>query len=163
MNELEHLFKTNYKALCLYATHLTGDIDAAEDVVMDCFLALTEQRERGEQIFSPRNYLYRMVRNACLDRAKTKTDTTDMQNLPDLPDDEEECRERCEREARLWEEIDHLPRACRRIFLLHKREGMRYKDIADTLGISVKTVEAQIGRAYAVLRGKAGKIYAFFL
>ena len=163
MTELEHLFKTHYKALCLYATHLTGDLDTAEDVVMDCFLLLAEQQEQGERILSPRNYLYRMVRNACIDHLNRQVDTTDPQHIPDVPDDEEEFRERCEREARLWAEIDRLPRMCRRIFLLHKREGMPHKDIANALGISVKTVEAHISRAYAALRSKVESIYTVLL
>lgn len=44
---------------------------------------------------------------------------------------------------------------------MHKRDGLCHRDIADRLGISIKTVEAHIGHAYAVLRGKAGIIYAF--
>lgn len=161
MTKLEHLFKSNYKALCLYATHIVGDIDTAEDIVMDYFLMLAEQPERDERILSMKNYIYRMVRNACTNHLGTKVSITDPQHIPDVPDDEDDFRERCEREARLWKEIDRLPRACRDVFLMHKRDGLCHRDIADRLDISIKTVEAHIGHAYAVLRGKAGIIYAF--
>lgn len=73
MTKLEHLFKSNYKALCLYATHIVGDIDTAEDIVMDCFLMLAEQPERDERILSMKNYIYRMVRNACITSPTCRT------------------------------------------------------------------------------------------
>lgn len=87
MTKLEHLFKSNYKALCLYATHIVGDIDTAEDIVMDCFLMLAEQPERDERILSMKNYIYRMVRNACINHLGTKVSITDPQHIPDVPDD----------------------------------------------------------------------------
>ena len=83
-------------------------------------------------------------------------------DVPDLPDDHDELVEQSEREARLWEEIDRLPKACREVLLLSKREGLKNREVADRLGISIKTVEAQLTKAYKTLRGKAGKIYMMF-
>lgn len=64
---------------------------------------------------------------------------------------------------RLWAEIDSLPTMCRRVFLMSKRDGKRNSDIASTLGISIKTVEAHMHKAYATLRGRAKAIYLLLL
>ena len=55
-----------------------------------------------------------------------------------------------------------LPKARKRIFLLSKRDGLTYKEIADELGISIKTVEHQISKAIKTLRNTAIKVYFFF-
>lgn len=160
--DIEALFRQHYRALCLYATHIVGSTEVAEDIVMDCFVKLYDRQERGEQILSPKSYLYQMTRNASLDyynRYKGDMQTTD---VPDLPDDHDELVEQSERETRLWEEIDRLPKACREVLLLSKREGLKNREVADRLGISIKTVEAQLTKAYKTLRGKAGKIYMMF-
>ena len=82
--------------------------------------------------------------------------------IPDVIDDNiDDIREICEREARLWKQIDKLPPACKNILLMCKRDNMKYQEIADKLGISVKTVEAQIGKAYSILRNKAKEIYMY--
>ena len=107
-----------------------------------------------------------MTRNACLDhirrdpfRNTTSADT----ELANLTADDNELQERSEREARLWTEIDNLPEMCRRVFLMSKRDGKRNSDIADTLGISIKTVEAHMHKAYTTLRGRAKAIYLLLL
>lgn len=164
--DIEQLFRQHYRALCLFATHFLDDIDTAEDVVMDCFVRFTEKTDGGEQFASPKSYLFRMTRNACLDylrRHRYDTDTAADAELPNLPDDNEEWQERSEREARLWTEIDSLPDMCRRVFLMSKRDGKRNSEIASTLGISVKTVEAHIHKAYTTLRGRAKAIYLLLL
>lgn len=159
---IEQIFRANYRKLCLYATHIVQDIDVAEDIVMDQFLKLAEKTDAGEAILSPKSYLYQMVRNASLDHLNKNIpiDTTD--ELTDLPDEEDISEERLERESKLWAQVDALPPACRKILLMSKCKDMKYREIADALGISVKTVETQIGKAYAILRGKAKEIYLFF-
>jgi RNA polymerase sigma-70 factor (ECF subfamily) len=59
-----------------------------------------------------------------------------------------------ERDARLWQALDNLPDRCREIFLLSKRDGLSNAEIASELGISIKTVENQITKAYKALRGE---------
>ena len=85
----------------------------------------------------------------------------------ELPDDlsdttDEERIALAERDARLWSAIDRLPSERRRIFLLSKRDGLKYQEIAEELHISVKTVEVQISKALKALRETAIRIYTFF-
>ena len=75
---------------------------------------------------------------------------------------EEEAIARAERDARLWEAIDRLPPERKKIFLLAKRDGLKYQEIADELRLSVKTVENQMGKALKALREMATRIYLFF-
>lgn len=162
MSQIEELFRTYYRALCLYAVHYVEDIDIAEDIVMECFLKYTEKTGHGEKIVSPKSYLFQMVRNASLDDTGKGQRRIAIEHAADVAYQEDEWMERSEREARLWAEIDHLPTACRTVLLMSKRDGMKYVEIADRLGISVKTVEAHIYKAYTTLRGKAKAIYVMF-
>lgn len=172
--DIEPLFRTHYRALCLYALHYVGDLAEAEDVVMDSFVRLYERAaEEVSPVLCTKSYLYQMVRNASIDHLRRKASEAALgtalpidavDNLPDNTAEEEQAlAERSQREARLWKAIDALPQACRNILLLSKRDGLKNREIAETLGLSIKTVEAQLTKAYASLRGKAREIYMLFL
>lgn len=164
MNEMiniEHLFRLHYSAMCMYSLHIVGDIDVAEDVVMNQFLKLSEILDRGNNIPAPKSYLYQMTRNASVDYLRAKKCAVFRDTLPDIVDDQDELIARSEREARLWKQIDKLPPACRKILIMSKCDDMKYQEIATTLGVSVKTVEAQIGKAYRLLREKVKEIYTY--
>ncbi len=159
---LDKLFRDNYNALCVYALHYVDDIDIAEDIVMEQFVKLAEKNDSTHTIMHPDRYMYLMIRNACIDFQKVKGYSMYNMEIPDVIDDNiDDIREICEREARLWKQIDKLPPACKNILLMCKRDNMKYQEIADKLGISVKTVEAQIGKAYSILRNKAKEIYMY--
>ena len=161
--DIETLFKRNYNSLCLSATHYVNDIDVAEDIVMDCFVKYYE-RSKVSVILDPLRYLYQMTRFASIDYLRTKGNITiDIDNLEISDSDFYSTKERSDREVRLWKAIDSLSPVCRNVFLLSKRDGLKNKDIADELDISVKTVEAHITKAYSKLRGTAKKIYTIFL
>lgn len=150
--DIKHFFNQHYDALCLFATHVVGDIDEAEDIVMDCFAEFVSKAEEGWVPDHPRSYIYMMVRNACLDRVKKQVETMGMDEIDDVAADDEDTVARCEKEAEIWRVIDGLPMSCRRVFLMSKQDGMKYSEIAEALSISVKTVEAHISKAYSVLR-----------
>ena len=152
---IEALFKKLYKPLCLYALHyLGGDLNSAEDVVEDCFVKLWEHEPKNQEA-----YLYTSVRNACIDilrksRLVEDIEPSDLENI--ITDDE--AKSRSEKEARLWTAIDNLPEKCRKIFLMSKRDGMKYREIAEKLCISEKTVEHQISKALKRLQGSRDEI-----
>lgn len=148
------LFKRYYRQLCLYAAHyLKGDIAASEDIVQDCFVKLWQQ-EAKRDITDKRAFLYSTVRNACIDtlrRQHPEMTSIDPSDLEEVISDEEAV-DRSEQEAKVWETIDALPDRCREVFLMAKRDGMTYNEIAEALNISVKTVEHQISKALKKLR-----------
>ena len=157
--EIERLFKNNWDALCMFSLHFVGDMDTAEDVVMDCLLKLSERIGHGDEILTPKHYLYQMVRNGSLDKAKYLGQTVQLTEASRTSEDFDDVSERSVREARLWTAIDSLPPVRREVLLMSKRDGMHNDEISQTLGISVKTVEAHLYKAYKTLRGKAKEIY----
>lgn len=162
--DIDEAFRCYYKPLCLYAMHYLHDMYLVEDLVQDCFVELWERMNDEKTVSSVKAYLYMMVRNRCLDTLK-KDNQIDCNVSPsDLAGiiQDEEAEERSLIEARLWTAIDSLPKKCREVFLLSKRDGLKYKEIADKLNISTKTVENQVAKAMKLLKEGTIKIYNFF-
>ncbi|WP_106830312.1 RNA polymerase sigma-70 factor [Parabacteroides pacaensis] len=163
VNQFEEYFRSLYKPLNLYALRFTEEIDDAEDIVQQAFVDAWEKNSQGSAIGNLKAYMYQAVHNRCLNYLSSRMHKADTQEIPDLPDtSEEEQVRQAERDARLWEAINKLPPERKKIFLMAKQDGLRYQDIAGTLGISVKTVENQMGKALKTLRETAIKIYNFF-
>lgn len=160
INQIEGLFRYNYRPLCMYALHYLGDVDSAEDVVQDSFTSMWLKLGEGTEIKNKRAYLYTAVRNKCLDklRSTTRFESLDPQ-MEDSVEWEEEVREDSTTEAQLWTAIDALPAKRKEILLLNKRDGLKYSEIAEKLGLSVNTVRNQINRAMATLKEGVIKIY----
>lgn len=161
--DFEALFRAHYRALCMYALHRVGDIEVSEDIVMDCFVKLDESIQQGQVILSVKSYLYRMVSNACVDYQRKEAVLEYPLEFPECPDDSEELHAQCEREANLWKAIDSLPKVCRTVLLMSKCNGLKNKEIAEKLGISIKTVEAHLTKAYALLRKDAESFMLYML
>ncbi len=161
MTDYKIIFDTLYRKLCLYAAHYVADIDTAEDIVMETITKAYELEKNGREITNVKGYFFHAVRNRCLDKLHDREKVRSISLCSELEDDTDNGKEELDREDWLWTTIDGLPHQCRRIFLMSKRDGLKYQEIADTLGLSVKTVEAQIGKAYKILRGKAMEIYFF--
>lgn len=161
--EFEQNFKSLYKPLCLFALRFTGRIDDAEDVVQQAFADVWDKSRQGALIDNLKAYLFRAVRNRSLSLVAVAGCVEATEELPDREDTSEEERIRvAERDARLWEAIDGLPPERKKIFLLAKRDGLKYQEIAEELHLSVKTVENQMGKALKTLRDTALKVYLFF-
>lgn len=161
--EFERNFKNHYRPLCLYALQYTEQTDDAEDVVQQVFTEVWEKNQKGVVIENLKAYLYRAVRNRSLSAAAQTPVSVAADTLPEVEDtSEEEAVQAAERHARMWDAIDRLPTERRKIFLLNKRDGLKYKEIAEELRISVKTVENQMGKALKALRETAVRIYLFF-
>lgn len=148
-----HLFQKEYERLfmplCMFALRITGDIETTRDTVQNAFIAAWE---RTDQIDNLKAYMYLAVRNATIAAAGHTARHYDMAHA-ELDDVPQEDIDTSERDARLWKAIDSLPERCREIFLMSKRDGMSYHDIALELDISEKTVENQIAKALKKLRG----------
>lgn len=160
----EDLFRYNFRPLCLYALHYVQDADVAEDLVQECFTTLWEKLQEGAEIANRRAYLYMTVRNRCLDRLRRKGIAMESLKPYDTYGiiDDDDAEERSQTEARLWTAIDSLPPKCREAFLLNKRDGLKYEEVAREMGISENTVRNQISKALKLLKDGAVKIYMFF-
>ena len=164
IQDFEGLFRYSFRPLCLYALHYLGEVELAEDLVQECFVSLWEKLEQGTEVSNRRSYLYMTVRNRCLDHLRRKGIPTESLKPYDTYGiiDDDDAQERSQREARLWTAIDSLPPKCREVFILSKRDGLKYEEIAQELGLSVNTVRNQISKALEVLKNGAIRIYMFF-
>ncbi|MCU0338535.1 MAG: RNA polymerase sigma-70 factor [Spirosomaceae bacterium] len=156
----EKLFKQYYKPVCAYAYKILNEVEVAEEVASDVFLKLWRQRDRLEIQTSFDSYLFRAVRNLCLDYRKANKNTNQWVEMTEINQyDAEPSDPSPEQELQYWElherveaVIEQLPPQCKLIFRMSRDEGMKYREIAETLNISVKTVETQMGRALKHLR-----------
>lgn len=148
------LFRTWYAPLCRYAARLLdGDMDDAEDVVQQTFIKLWEQRETLPIQFSVKAYLYKMVHNRSLNRLRdAQTRRRHSEISVSFGNDMAPPVEVSDLQTRLHAALEQLPTECRRIFELSRFEELKYREIADQLNISIKTVETQMGKALRLMR-----------
>lgn len=163
---IEELFLQYYRPLCLYALRLLSDLDRAEDVVQDSFVKILERPASISHLPDRQvaAYLFRIVRNRCVDELRRDGHQTvlslESSGRGELPVKQEDMDEAVVA-ARLWTAIDALPDRCREVFLMAKRDGMTYREIAEELGISERTVENHIAKAIRILRGKSADFFRF--
>jgi len=152
----QFLFRKYYSMMCCFANKYLNDSELAEETVQDMFVKIWEKRETLNIETSVKHYFFRSVRNHCLNQiqhekikkqyANMVLETTHQENDPDRYYLEVGLIQRIDKC------IDSLPPKRKEIFRLSREQGMKYKEIADTLNISVKTVEAQMGLALKHLR-----------
>ena len=155
----EQVFKTHFKNLHAYACSITKEETVAEEVVQNVFVKLWERSEALSISGSVPAYLYRAVYNESLNYLKhQKVRSAYGQHVVHTMKNETEHGGKKlqlkELEGRLAEAMNDLPEQCRTIFQLSRFEELRYREIADRLGLSIKTVENQMGKALKILRVK---------
>lgn len=148
-------FDTHYNGLCNYAMAIVKDEQTAEDVVQAVYLNVWERRENlyGEEKI--RHFLLRAVKNKCIDHWRQARRVNHMEKMPEqgvAPNQTDGGAEDQELKALLSAAISSLPEKTQRVFLLSRRDGLTYKEIAEDQDISVKTVENQMSRALRLLR-----------
>lgn len=153
----EQVFRMHYKGMCGYAKKYLTDIDEAEETVQEVFSNYWHKKENLEITGSLEAYLYRAVRNSCLNHLKHLRIRTQYAHAQEKPLREEENRAsdavvELELQQKIDDCIELLPAERQKIFKLSRFEGLKYQQIADQLGISVKTVENQMGKALKFLR-----------
>lgn len=150
----EALFRLHYRSLCGFAQSYVKDAEQSEDLVQDLFFRLWLDREKLTINTSIKAYLYTSVRNRCLNavKAQSRIRVYDEQVDDRMQEQEHDEDEHTERIARVQAAIEMLPEERRKVFKLSRYEGLKYREIAERLGISVKTVENQMGKALSTLR-----------
>ncbi len=153
----ESVFKCYYERLCVYASSLLRDDEEAEEVVQVVFLTIWEKRQELEITLSLKSYLYRAVHNHCLNRFKHEAIKRKHQEyskhfLTPYQESVTEAILADELSEKIERAVMGLPEQCQRAFRMSRFEDMKYQQIADELGISIKTVENQIGKALRILR-----------
>ena len=168
------LFRRYYPSLIFYATRLVGE-EEAEDVVQDVFVELWKRKdsiEIGEQIQA---FLYRAVYTRALNVLKHRNVEDDYCTAMEeinrrraefyQPDNNEVIRKIEDRELRkeIHDAINELPDKCKEVIKLSYLHDMKNKEIADVLGVSLRTVEAHMYKALKFLRNRLGHLWFILL
>ncbi len=157
----EVFFKENFTALCAFCHYKFGfDVDPAKEAVHTAFIRLWENRESLSAEKSIKAYMYKIVANICVDLLRHKK--VKQQHEKHINENTDLVSADCTYESadykEMKEDIDRavleLHEQMRAVFVLSRFEGMKYMEIANQLGISVKTVETQMSRALVKLRLK---------
>lgn len=155
--DFERLFRAHYSSMCSYANNFLRDLDASEEIVQEVMFRLWVNRENIAFDTSPRSYLFRAVRNSCLNFLKHMNVREEYRaereaRVQELQRSQEDEMIVSELQEKIREAVDRLPVERRKVFILSRYEGLTYAEIAVRLGISVKTVENQMSSALRTLR-----------
>ncbi len=150
------IFRQHYDTVCKTIRRFIRENDTIEDLAQDVFVRFWERRHQIEIKTSIGAYIHRMAINEALSylRKKKKFQQDNIENLslPNKESDTVQVMEGEELRLKIKKAIDCLPPKCRTVFLLSRHEEMSYKQIAEKLEISIKTVENQIGKALKIMR-----------
>ena len=149
------IFQQYYNSLCQFAFSFTNDQNTAESLVQEIFIKLWEKRESIATVDNILSYLIGMVRNQSIDflrKEKSKSKIYANLQIESSGNTTEEQILKNEFEESLLKAITNLPERCRTAFEMSRFEGLSNKEIALEMKISVKGVEALIGRSLKLLR-----------
>lgn len=157
----DHYFRVVYSAAFAYVR----DVALAEEVAEDVFVSLWQNRSRFGEIRNFDNYVFIATRNAALHyirkRSRMKRVPLDQNPASGIIIDSPESQLLdTELEVFLDGAVERLPERCRHIFKLVRIRGMKYKEVATLLDISVKTVENQVTIALKKLHEDLNRYYS---
>jgi RNA polymerase sigma-70 factor (ECF subfamily) len=154
VKSFEILFHRYYGMLCLIAEKIIHNQDVAEDIVQEAFSRLWMEREYIRIESSVKAFLAQWIKNRCLNYLKhlevinrhQQESQVEQSIVHPYEEDDEELI------ASIYSGIQQLPPQCRKVFKMSRFKGLKHKEIADTLGISVKTVKTHIGKALLLIK-----------
>ena len=134
-------------------------MEASEEVVQEVLFKVWVNRNTIEINTSIKSYLFKAVRNSCLNVIKhvTLSENYKTHNKRVIEMEErwpEDTMIVSELEEKIRQAIDSLPTERRKIFIMSRYDGLKYQEIATQLNLSVKTVENQMGSALKFLRNE---------
>jgi len=149
------IFRNYYRGMVVFAMEYIPDKDKAEEIVQGVFVKLWEERETIQIKVSLKSYIFKAVQNRCLDAIKHNNikKRAEGEIIASASSSENEngffsydLYEKAE------SSINNLPETVKKIFKMSRYENKKYGEIAESLNISIKTVEANIGKALRILR-----------
>ncbi|MCU4155546.1 RNA polymerase sigma-70 factor [Carboxylicivirga sp. A043] len=152
----DDIFNLYYPRCVLFATKLLGNRWDAEEAVQELFISLWSKGKLKSIDGSVKSYLFKAVFNSCIDvqrknkiKQRSEVDSPEGQDaiIPfSNPILEEEL------EKHINDALMQLPEKRRQVFLMSRDEGLSYREIAQRLSVSEKTIETQISRSLKQLR-----------
>jgi len=153
----EFIFKSSFKGLCYFAQRYVKDLDTAKEIVQEAFINLWEKRDSIDLSKSVNSYLTTTIYNRSLnylrDNKKFNKDILTFENLYSFNNqDTGDKLVAAEINLKINKAIEELPEKCREVFHLSRFENLKYRQIANKLNISIKTVETQMSKALQHMR-----------
>uniref|UniRef100_UPI0032177843 RNA polymerase sigma factor n=1 Tax=uncultured Draconibacterium sp. TaxID=1573823 RepID=UPI0032177843 len=148
------LFEKYYPRLCSYVNEITNNREAAKDITQEFFIKLWSNRHQLDIQTNVSAYLYQSCKNGALNHIRkenTRHRYIELKELPSIQVDNDFLEEQ-ELIAFVDECIEELPNRSRQVFLLSRFEGLKQKEIAAKLNISVKTIKNHIWKSLQYLR-----------
>jgi len=151
-----NLFREWYQSLTNFAFRYVDDEQKAQDLVQDAFVSIWNNRSSLQIKSSIKNYLFTTVRNnslAYLKRMEAEKGVVgiSLQLFPEENEMEIELN-RINLKVKIKRAMTQLPPKCMEAFKLCKFEGLTQEEAAKHMGVSVKTIEKQVAKAYKILR-----------
>ncbi|WP_299781572.1 RNA polymerase sigma factor [uncultured Formosa sp.] len=152
----KHLYKLYYSELCNYINTISGSMDVSKDIVQQAYIKVWNKRESLSIEYSLKKYMFRIAYNLFIDlkREHTKNNLLIEQLKYQVVNDmvESPAVDFDKMLHLLITEVDKLPEQCKKVFLLGKKDGLKYREISEELNISIKTVERHMTKALKRLR-----------
>lgn len=155
----ELIFRKYYVRLCGFANKFIANTAEAEEIVQEVFLNIWAKKDQLTLNNEIKPYLFKSVQNLCfnfiehqkvIDNYYSVIEVVYKNQKEDF--DTYESVLFTEFQTKVDEAIGSLPEECRKIFRMSREDGLKYAEIADKLGLSVKTVETQMSRALSKLK-----------
>ncbi|WP_062052903.1 RNA polymerase sigma-70 factor [Aquimarina longa] len=153
------LFEKHYSELCSLAYNYLKDLEKSKDVVQEVYIKVWEKKQNLITEKNAHYYLFTSVKNSCIDilrKHKYTLSLSDETVANTLADDEtydnDDEDENITVQEFIKKALEELPPKCKLIFMMSRFDNMTYKEIAEKLNLSVKTVENQMGKAIRIMR-----------
>lgn len=161
LKEFEKIFRELFGPLCGFARKYVPDREEAKGIVHEVLINVWEKFDSFPADMNFRSYCYTAVRNRCLNFLRNRKKHVAIESAPEPQAGAAgEELDAAELQAAIDAGLASLPDKCREVFLLNRSEGLKYSEIAARLGISVKTVEAQMSKALSILREHLSDSYS---
>ncbi|HMG67033.1 MAG TPA: RNA polymerase sigma-70 factor [Chitinophagaceae bacterium] len=150
----KQLFLLFYPSLVSFAVSIIKTKELSEEIVSDVFMKIWEKRHQLDKVENLSYYLFTAVKNKCLNQLHNQKNKTSLEindsilEFKSLYHDPEQKLISAEMINQIQKAIQELPPRCRLIFKLIKEEGLKYKEVAELLQLSVKTIENQMSLAF---------------
>ncbi|WP_318345558.1 RNA polymerase sigma-70 factor [Flagellimonas baculiformis] len=162
---LETIFNRYYESLCRFGITYENDLDVVQEKVSDVFIQLWNNHDRIHEINKPKPYLFVVVKNKLMEpvsyqKLKQSLDQGLEDEYSTSPCIEQEIIDQEQREMyirKIAEILDQIPKKSRQIFEMSRLDELKYKEISDILGVSIKTVESHMAIALKTIRNMVVK------
>jgi len=157
-----HLFESYFTPLCRFMHLYVRDTNVVEELAMDIFTYVWENRQTFQIQLSFKAYLFQAARNKCLNTLRKKKRTVSLEDTSlDFEETNVMSLETDELYQLIQEAVLALPDKCKEVFEMSRTDNLTNQEIASKLNISVKTVEAQITKALKRIKAFLGDSYTF--